>query len=216
MDLEAEIETAREGEPRVLVLFDLNGFKSYNDTFGHPAGDALLARLAAKLAAAVEPDGAAYRMGGDEFCVLVPAREPDLHRIAQALWESGEGFDVSSAYGAAVIPDDATTVSTALSLADERLYAHKELLAAIRAGPRTSRSCARSPSASRSSVPTWPTSRRSRCAWASGSASRPTSSRSCGSPPSCTTSASSRSPTSSCRSRDRSTRPSGASSTPTR
>jgi diguanylate cyclase (GGDEF)-like protein len=134
LDLEIEIEEARDGDPRTLVLFDLNGFKTYNDTFGHPAGDALLSRLAAKLAAAVVPEGTAYRMGGDEFCVLLPTREPDLHAIAQALWESGEGFDVSSAYGAAVMPDDATTVSAALSLADERLYAHKELLAEIRRG----------------------------------------------------------------------------------
>ena len=133
-DLEAEIGLAIEGEPRTLVLFDLNGFKTYNDTFGHPAGDALLARLAGKLAAAVTPQGAAYRMGGDEFCVLLPTAEPDIHRIAQALWESGEGFEVTSAYGAALIPDDATTVSTALSVADERLYAHKELLAEIRRG----------------------------------------------------------------------------------
>jgi diguanylate cyclase (GGDEF)-like protein len=134
VDLDAALEAARDGEPRMLVLFDLNGFKTYNDTFGHPAGDALLARLATKLAATVEPAGAAYRMGGDEFCVLLPEPEPDIHRIAQALWESGEGFDVTSAYGAAVIPHDAATVSTALSVADERLYAHKELLAEIRRG----------------------------------------------------------------------------------
>lgn len=133
-DLAAEIEAAREGAPRVLVLFDLNGFKTYNDTFGHPAGDALLSRLGDKLAAAVAPAGEAYRMGGDEFCVLLPDPEPDLDRIGQALCESGEGFDVSSAYGAALIPDEAATVSTALSLADERLYAHKELLAEIRRG----------------------------------------------------------------------------------
>ena len=132
-DLEAEIEAARSG-PRVLVLFDLNGFKTYNDTFGHPAGDALLSRLGAKLAAAVSPAGEAYRMGGDEFCVLLLDPDPDLNRIGQALCESGEGFDVSSAYGATLIPDEATTVSTALSLADERLYAHKELLAEIRRG----------------------------------------------------------------------------------
>jgi two-component system cell cycle response regulator len=133
-DLEAEIEAALEGEPRLLLLFDLNGFKSYNDTFGHPAGDALLTRLAAKLAAAVAPAGEAYRMGGDEFCVLLPAGDPDLSRVAAALSESGEGFNVTGAYGSAVIPADATTVSTALSVADERLYAHKELLAEIRRG----------------------------------------------------------------------------------
>ncbi len=134
IDLEHELDRALEGEPRTLVLFDLNGFKTYNDTFGHPAGDALLSRLAAKLAVAVMPDGTAYRMGGDEFCVLLPSREPDLQRVAAALCESGEGFDVTSAYGAALIPDDATTVSTALTVADERLYAHKELLAEIRRG----------------------------------------------------------------------------------
>jgi diguanylate cyclase (GGDEF)-like protein len=134
VDLQHELDRGLHGEPRTLVLFDLNGFKTYNDTFGHPAGDALLSRLAAKLAVAVMPDGTAYRMGGDEFCVLLPSREPDLQRVAAALCEAGEGFDVTSAYGAALVPDDATTVSTALTVADERLYVHKELLAEIRRG----------------------------------------------------------------------------------
>ncbi|HEY1564456.1 MAG TPA: diguanylate cyclase [Gaiellaceae bacterium] len=134
LDLQDELDRVRDGEPRMLVLFDLNGFKAYNDAFGHPAGDALLSRLAAKLAAAVAPDGVAYRMGGDEFCVLLPAPQPDLHWVAEALAETGEGFTVTSAFGSAVIPVDATTVSTALSVADERLYAHKELLAGISRG----------------------------------------------------------------------------------
>jgi diguanylate cyclase (GGDEF)-like protein len=128
LDLETELERVGDGEPRMLALFDLNGFKSYNDTFGHPAGDALLSRLAAKLAAATAGIGEAYRMGGDEFCALLPASEPQLHRVAKALYESGEGFTVTAAYGAAVLPEDATTVSTALSVADERLYAQKELV----------------------------------------------------------------------------------------
>src|SRR5207342_741083 len=98
LDLEAELERAHAGERRMLALFDLNGFKTYNDTFGHPAGDALLTRLAGKLAAAVAPGGHAYRMGGDEFCVLLPASEPELHRVGEALCESGEGFTVTSAY----------------------------------------------------------------------------------------------------------------------
>ena len=54
----------------VLMLLDLDGFKAYNDTFGHPAGDALLARIAEKLSGAVAGEGEVYRIGGDEFCVL--------------------------------------------------------------------------------------------------------------------------------------------------
>jgi two-component system, cell cycle response regulator len=134
IDLAAEIERADDTAPRMLALFDLNGFKSYNDNYGHPAGDALLSRLAGKLAVAVAPAGRAYRMGGDEFCVLLPASEPALHRAANALCETGEGFVVTSAYGAALIPEEAPTVSSALSVADERLYRHKELLAEIRHG----------------------------------------------------------------------------------
>ena len=134
LDLTHELERVHDGEPRMLALFDLNGFKSYNDSFGHPAGDALLSRLAGKLVGAVAPIGQAYRMGGDEFCVVMPASEPALQRAANALRENGEGFTITSAYGAAVIPADADTVSTALSVADERLYAHKELLAEMRRG----------------------------------------------------------------------------------
>ncbi len=55
----------------LLVMYDLDGFKDYNDTYGHAAGDALLHRLGARLtAAAAAHRGFAYRMGGDEFCVL--------------------------------------------------------------------------------------------------------------------------------------------------
>jgi GGDEF domain-containing protein len=71
---------------------------------------------------------------GDEFCVLLPASEPALQRVANALNESGEGFAVTSAYGTAKLADEATTVSTALSVADQRLYAHKEALAEMRRG----------------------------------------------------------------------------------
>jgi diguanylate cyclase (GGDEF)-like protein len=125
-DLGATLDAAADDDPHFLVIFDLNGFKDYNDTFGHPAGDALLARLAGKLAAATGPGGSAYRMGGDEFCVLLPASETLLHRSALALQEEGESFQISSAFGAVTIPDEATDASTALSIADERLYAHKE------------------------------------------------------------------------------------------
>jgi HD-GYP domain-containing protein (c-di-GMP phosphodiesterase class II) len=57
-----------------------------------------------------------------------------LQRAANALSESGDGFTVTAAYGTVLIPADASTVTTALSVADERLYAQKELLAELRRG----------------------------------------------------------------------------------
>jgi diguanylate cyclase (GGDEF)-like protein len=115
--------------PRLLVLFDLNGFKTYNDNFGHPAGDLLLARLARKLADAVGPGDGCYRLGGDEFCVLaeVPGERTAgfLTSTCDALAEHGEGFSVSTAFGCTFLPEDASTPADALHVADQRLYAHK-------------------------------------------------------------------------------------------
>src|SRR5262249_2575073 len=100
----------------------------YNDRFGHPAGDVLLRRLAAKLAAVVEhAGGLAFRMGGDEFCVLVPVAEAKttLEQCAIALSEYGEGFVVTASMGAVDLGDEAHSASEALRLADQRLYASK-------------------------------------------------------------------------------------------
>jgi diguanylate cyclase (GGDEF)-like protein len=111
------------------MLFDLDGFKGYNDTFGHPAGDALLVRLGAKLATVPGEGGAVYRLGGDEFClvetVAVGEAEPLIDRACDALSERGEGFEIGSSFGAVLLPDEATDSSNALQLADERLYAQK-------------------------------------------------------------------------------------------
>jgi two-component system cell cycle response regulator len=111
-----------------VTLFDLNGFKNYNDMFGHPAGDVLLTRLGRALADAVAGLGArAYRPGGDEFCVI--ARTGDREAIEQAasaaLSESGEGFTISTALGSAVLPHAASDVSDALRTADEAMYSEK-------------------------------------------------------------------------------------------
>jgi diguanylate cyclase (GGDEF)-like protein len=114
--------------PLGFIMFDLNGFKGYNDTFGHPAGDALLARLGRRLAAAV-PDGEAYRLGGDEFCALAPVGpaglDPLVAATLAALMEKGEGFAISSAHGAVLLPRDASGPEEAMVLADQRMYQQK-------------------------------------------------------------------------------------------
>ena len=122
-DLEVQLALATPASPRALLLFDLDGFKEYNDTFGHPAGDGLLVRLAARLAEAVGSEGDAYRLGGDEFCVLVsPGRDgvdAMLAACAAALHERGEAFEVSTSFGVVLLPEEADTPTLALQLADE-------------------------------------------------------------------------------------------------
>jgi diguanylate cyclase (GGDEF)-like protein len=114
--------------PWVLALYDLDGFKRYNDTFGHPAGDQLLVRLSANLTRTLPGRAAAYRMGGDEFCVLAPAEFSEtLEDAGRSMCEKGEGFDVTCSFGSVRIPDEASSPSQALSIADDRLYGRKEL-----------------------------------------------------------------------------------------
>jgi diguanylate cyclase (GGDEF)-like protein len=124
-DLERRV--ARDGDEAVLLLFDLDGFKNYNDSFGHLAGDALLARLGHALADAVARHGRAYRLGGDEFCVLADAHDRAQLELAAtaALSEHGDGFAVTASYGAVAIPDEASNATDAMRLADQRMYAQK-------------------------------------------------------------------------------------------
>jgi len=130
VDLPIRFAQASEKRPVLLLLFDLNGFKHYNDTFGHPAGDDLLVRLGAALRDAVGEDGAAYRIGGDEFCVLLtcpPERFDAAARTAtSALTSTGPGFEISSAWGAVEVPGEESEPPAAMQLADVRMYAQKE------------------------------------------------------------------------------------------
>jgi len=129
MDLERTLAIAGPETPWVLVLFDLDGFKDYNDTFGHPAGDALLSRLGRDLRTAVKGNGSAYRPGGDEFTVLVDATEAGAEAViaacVAALSEKGDNYRIRPSWGAAVLPTEADTVSEALHIADQRMYARK-------------------------------------------------------------------------------------------
>ena len=114
----------------VLMLLDLDGFKAYNDTFGHPAGDALLARIAEKLSGAVAGDGEVYRIGGDEFCVLAGVgperRDAFAAATAMSLEEQGPGFKITAAYGTVTLPEEADGVADALRIVDGRMYDEKD------------------------------------------------------------------------------------------
>ena len=127
-DLDRAVAAARV-EPHALVLFDLDGFKRYNDTFGHPAGDALLARVGGRLEEAMRPYGRAYRLGGDEFAALVSTSGTES-RVAvaaavEALTERGDGFDVGTSHGVVHLGIEAVDAATAMQLADQRLYSTK-------------------------------------------------------------------------------------------
>ena len=128
-DLELAFQPAHAARARTLAFYDLDGFKNYNDLFGHSAGDALLVRLARALGAAVAGRGTPYRLGGDEFCVLldgdVTGEEQFLESLTAALGEGGDGFTVTCSAGVVAMPREAAGPEAALQLADKRMYEHK-------------------------------------------------------------------------------------------
>jgi diguanylate cyclase (GGDEF)-like protein len=134
--LMADLERTMSASPpraMVLALFDLDGFKAYNDGFGHSAGDDLLRRLGGQLAVAVEPHGRAYRLGGDEFCVLASTGKLSGEAICRAaegaLSDRGRGFSIGASWGKVLIPVEVVTATDALRLADKRMYAKKGMRA---------------------------------------------------------------------------------------
>jgi diguanylate cyclase (GGDEF)-like protein len=127
-DLTARL--ARPDDDQILLaLFDLDGFKQYNDTFGHPSGDALLTRLGERYMASASGVATVYRMGGDEFCLLgtdvADRGEAVVQRAAAALSESGVAFEITCSYGIARLPAESSSVEDGLRLADQRMYEHK-------------------------------------------------------------------------------------------
>lgn len=121
-----DLEPALQRPGTTLALLDLDGFKAYNDTFGHPEGDALLVRFARRLDTLARADGRAYRLGGDEFCLLLHGRgSRTLAAAADALVEHRGTVLVTASFGSVRLGDEARDVASALRIADERLYAEK-------------------------------------------------------------------------------------------
>ncbi|MDR5682540.1 MAG: GGDEF domain-containing protein [Armatimonadota bacterium] len=123
----------RHAQPLSLLIMDLRGFKGVNDTYGHPAGDDVLAQVAAVIRARLRHSDVAFRIGGDEFAALLPQtdREGAL-RVATTLSRqiANASFTVrdapvalAAAIGVATLPDDATTSEALMQAADGALYA---------------------------------------------------------------------------------------------
>lgn len=121
--------------PCMLLLLDLDNFKTVNDSLGHAAGDELLCEVARRLSAEVPHDGLLARLGGDEFAIVVPhvldrAAATELgKRIGAALahpWQHGEHIiDVHTSIGVGFAPQDATSREDLLKVCDMALYSAK-------------------------------------------------------------------------------------------
>jgi two-component system cell cycle response regulator len=130
--LRRDIAAIGAGDRRTLAIFDLVGFKKYNDAYGFACGDELLRRLARRLAEATAADGPAYRLRGAQFAVLATTTQggPPFcrDRGAAALFEIGEGFMIRCASGEVAVPGQTLDASAALKLADQEVQSERARL----------------------------------------------------------------------------------------
>ncbi len=126
---QALAEAGGSGGTLSLCVIDVDDFKRINDRLGHPAGDAVLARIAAVL----RRDAAAFRLGGDEFALILPDRRQDQclevatavsARIAALSFEGIGSVTIST--GVAAFPDQAADQEELIRFADSALYWAKE------------------------------------------------------------------------------------------
>jgi diguanylate cyclase (GGDEF)-like protein len=111
-----------------LVIFDLNRFKAVNDVGGHAAGDRTLRTTAGSVAAACRVTDAAFRIGGDEFALVLPRADRQAaasiaRRAADAIERIAHRDGVS--FGIAAFPADGTTRDALLAAADRAMYINK-------------------------------------------------------------------------------------------
>ena len=129
---EKELNRARRyGSPLGLVILDLHRFKEVNDKHGHPRGDEVLRAAATTLKKALRTSDSAFRIGGDEFALLLPqtdaAQALALSRRVGTVFEESiahlqMGVSVSMDHGVATFPQDGDQAEQLIRVADERLY----------------------------------------------------------------------------------------------
>lgn len=126
------IDDQRNGQRRVLLALDLDGFKSVNDQHGHAVGDEVLKMAAQRIVASLRSADVPARLGGDEFVVLLSDTAPDgaaivAEKLVRTLSEPYPGVrqPVSASVGIAVAPAAGATVADLMRRADEALYEAK-------------------------------------------------------------------------------------------
>jgi diguanylate cyclase (GGDEF)-like protein len=129
---EKELNRARRySQPLGLVTLDLHRFKEVNDKHGHPRGDDVLRAAAATLKKALRTSDSAFRIGGDEFALLLPQTDSvqalALSRrvetvFAEMLQPLQLSVTVAMDHGVAIFPQDAEQADQLIRIADERLY----------------------------------------------------------------------------------------------
>ena len=118
------------GRPVSLLLLDIDHFKSFNDRFGHAAGDAVLRRIAREIMATVRSTDQVYRFGGGEFVLICDGLSagPALalgERIRREIAASTEGSRVTVSIGIATCDAHAAGYDAMFQVADQRLYQAK-------------------------------------------------------------------------------------------
>ncbi|WP_139220412.1 GGDEF domain-containing protein [Trujillonella endophytica] len=128
---DAQRDAAATGEAIGVVMCDVDHFKRVNDTHGHDRGDQVLVELARRLRTSLRATDVAYRVGGEEFVLLLPGRDVDdavrvAERVRQAVAASPvAGLPITVSAGVASVRGDTCTLAEVLREADRALYAAK-------------------------------------------------------------------------------------------
>ena len=126
----------REGTPVALVMLDVDNFKSFNDTYGHPVGDRVLRQVAESLRRIARETDTVGRYGGDEFCAILPGADREaasafVQRLGQDIarepfrFEGRRPVPIAVSAGFAIYPHDGDRREALLVAADDALYAGK-------------------------------------------------------------------------------------------